>query len=138
MSVCFDIFWANCDEKIFLDSICAFGEQDEFPVIFLNSYVNPIDIVWINHDGNEVTLKSNLAPGAKHAFETYFTHQWLFKLSSAKESLIATSNGVTGEIFEGCRFKMKPNQQNVVTISKGNLSLSLMSLFLSILISKTD
>lgn len=65
-------------------------------------------------------MTSNLAPNSTSTYDTYFTHEWLFKRSSSKDLLFANANGVEAQFFEGCRFKVVPNEELFVIISFGN------------------
>ena len=108
---------------------CPYGDNDKFEVTFRNSDRQEIDIIWYNEQGNEQLMESNLPPENERTFLTYFTHQWIFKRSGNKERLKATANGVSAQVFEGCRFMAKPDKRIQITISEGNKIVILICLF---------
>ena len=68
----------------------------------------------------EQILTSKLAPKSEVMFGTYFSHEWIFKRYWSNDRLFANANGVQAEVFEGCRFKVKPTDRLIVEISTGN------------------
>ena len=92
-----------------------------FFVKFHNSDRHPIDIKTYDREWNEGTLKSKLGPEEEFSHETYFTQNFLFKRSETKDRLKATANGVTSEVFEGCRFGAEPGRLLFVNIISGNI-----------------
>ena len=104
-----------------IDSRCFFEDDDYYHVTFYNSDKHPIDVIWIDHDGKEKTYKSKLAPASNFTIITFFTHQWIFKDSMSRDSLIAKANGIVDNVFEGCHFKARFNQPILVTVSNGNV-----------------
>ncbi|KDO22461.1 hypothetical protein SPRG_12742 [Saprolegnia parasitica CBS 223.65] len=45
-------------------------------VTFINSFVAPVDIAWVDYDGNE-TIYNRIEPGQKYTQDTYAQHVWL-------------------------------------------------------------
>ena len=80
-----------------------------------NSKVN---IYWINHKGDAVLKKPNLAFGKFFTTNTYFSHPWVFRKSGDRAELTADGNGVQDVIFEGEKFLAIPNEKMLVLISE--------------------
>ena len=74
-------------------------------------------MIHYNQEGNEELMRSELLPENEMTVETSFTHQWIFRRSDSKQYLKAQGNGMTAQIFEGCRFRARPNERLIVTIS---------------------
>ena len=66
-------------------------------------------------------MKQRLTPESEITLNTSFTRQWIFLRSETKDRLMATGNGVTAQIFDGCRFKANANQLIFVSISGGKI-----------------
>ena len=64
-------------------------------------------------------MYSRLGKGKEFTHQAYFTQNWLFLRSNARQRLKARANGVVAETFEGCRFKAEANKQINVNISGG-------------------
>ena len=114
--------------NIFLSDSCPYNDADKFDATFHNSDVYPIDIIQLQP--YEGIKKSGLSPENEVTITTSFTHLWEFVRSdeSARslhdlrsvERLMVKGNGITSIIFEGCNFKVKPNERITVNITRGN------------------
>ena len=104
---------------IFFALTCELEIQARYHVTFCNSANQMIDVMWKTNAGKEVLMKSQVAPGARIGFNSYFTHQWIFKGSSSSDRFLANANGITEEFFEGGHFKVKPEERINVTILNG-------------------
>ena len=102
-----------------------------FSAKFHNFDTHPIDIIRYNQEWNENLVKSMLGPEEEYSHETYFTTKFFFKRSDTRERMMASANGVTSAVFEGCRFHAQAGRLLFVNISRGNDLIS-NSLFLSI------
>ena len=69
---------------------------------------------------NEETIKLKIDPGQEFPYEAYFSQNFFFKRSDTDKRLKASSNGMTSEVFEGCRFEAKAGRLIYVEISNGN------------------
>ena len=85
----------------FIDT-CTNGGM--FTVQFYNLAEYPIDVIWINSNGNENIYKANLAPKQEYGVNTYFNHHWRLNKTGSGIRLYASANGVKRKVFEGCKF----------------------------------
>ena len=86
---------------------------------FSNALSSPVDIFWINFNGDEVRYKKNLLPRSHYSVQTYFTHPWIFRKSMfGDERCPAYSNGKNGWVFEGIAFGAEPESNFFVTIKE--------------------
>ena len=76
-----------------------------------------VNIYWINHTGDAVLKRENLAFGKYFTTNTYFSHPWVFRKSGDRAELTAHGNGVQNVIFEGENFLAIPNEKILVLIS---------------------
>ena len=95
-------------------------KNDIFSVSFRNSDKYPIDIMQYDQSWNEETVKLKTDPGQEFPYEAYFSQNFFFKRSDTDKRLKASSNGMTSEVFEGCRFEAKAGRLIYVEISNGN------------------
>ena len=75
------------------------------------------------YDGNwnEKVIKLKIEPKDEYSHEAYFTQNFIFKRSGTGKRLTANANGVTSQVFEGCRFKAEKYRIILVDISGGTL-----------------
>ena len=88
---------------------------------FRNADEYPVDIKRYNENWNEELVRSQLNPEQESTYETDFSSKWLFKRSDTAHRLQAGANGVTSQVFDGCRFKAKPGRFLRVTILAGKI-----------------
>ena len=91
-------------------------EEYKFKVAFLSEVPFPIDICWIDFNGQEIAMREGLKTGEQHTDYTYFTHPWVFPKSPGGQRQIADTNGVQSEIFEGERYLAIPDEPITVII----------------------
>ena len=103
-----------------------------YTALFYNSQPYPIDIFWRNDDQKEVLYyKSNLAPGERYSQITHNTDKWIFKQAGTNNKLIAESNGVKNETFQGHPFGAQLNSSiNVKIVGTGAVQLPKLDNFL--------
>ena len=94
-------------------------DNRSFTVIFYNSAPYSVDVYWINLQGVEVKLKSNLVPKGEFVQITYFNNIWLFRRANTDNRMTAEANTVTKDFFEGSRFGALVNATIRVTIRNG-------------------
>ena len=95
-------------------------EKHRFRVDFKNEMEDntKVNIYWINHTGDAVLKKENLAFGKYFTTNTYFSHPWVFRKSGDSVELMADGNGIQNVIFEGEKFLAIPNEKMLVLISE--------------------
>lgn len=72
--------------------------------------------------GNVKLAKSKVDPEDEYSHEAYFGQNFFFKRSATDKRLKASANGVTAELFEGCRFRAKEGRLTLVNVSDGKKS----------------
>ena len=90
-----------------------------FTVTFRNSGTHPVDIKTYDDGWNEEMVRQNLNPGEESPHETSFTQKWLFKRTDTGVRMKASANGVTSEVFAGCRYGAESGRLLPVTILGG-------------------
>ena len=103
-----------------LTDSCSNGQNNVFTVRFLNLDNYEIDIKEYDNNWNEKTIKSRIPPGDDHTLEVNFTQRFFFKRSDYDKRLKATANGVTSDVFQGCRYQAMKGRFLSVDISSGN------------------
>ena len=64
------------------------------PIIFVHRSSTPVDVYWIDYDGNRVLFRPALAAGAVWRISTFLTHPWL---------VVASGTGGTKQHDTGVR-----------------------------------
>ena len=90
-----------------------------FFVKFHNLDQYQIDIKMYDKSGNIKVAKSKVDPGYEYSHEAYFGQNFFFKRSATDKQLKASANGVTAELFEGCRFMAMGGRLMLVNVSDG-------------------
>ena len=80
-----------------------------------------IDIKMFDENLNEQILKYRVEPKDEYLYEAHFSQQFFFEISGTKRRLRASANGITADVFEGCRFKAKEGGLLLVNIKRGNI-----------------
>ena len=105
--------------SILTDS-CSNSDNSVFTVRFHNLDDYEIDIKEYDNYWNEKIIKSRIPPGDDHTLEVNFTQRFFFKRSDYDKRLKATANGVTSDVFQGCRYQAMKGRFLSVDISSGN------------------
>ena len=91
-----------------------------FTVQFINMGSYPVDIKKYDDSWNEQMVRPKLDAKGESSHETYLAQKWLFKRSDSGQRMKAYVNGITSEVFAGCRFGAEPGRLLVVNICDGN------------------
>ena len=105
-----------------LTDSCSNRENSVFTVRFHNLDNYEIDIKEYDNNWNEKIIKARIQPGDDHTLEVNFTQRFFFKRSDYDKRLKATANGVTSNVFQGCRYQAKEGRLLSVDIISGNQS----------------
>ena len=103
-----------------MPGVCLYDESDMFFAKFHNLDEYSIDIIKYDERWNQNLIKSRLDPNDEYSHEAYFAQNFLFKRSDTKDRLKASANGVTSEVFEGCRYRADAGRLILVNILGGN------------------
>ena len=81
-----------------------------------------IDVKEYDRNWDEQLIKSRITPGDDYTREVNFTQSFFFKRSDYDERLKATANGMTSNVFQGCRYQAKEGRLLSVDVFNGNQS----------------
>ena len=68
-------------------------------------------------------VKARIDPEDEYTHEAKFGENFFFKRSGLDKRLKASANGLTADIFEGCRFLAEEGRLIFVNVSGGKISL---------------
>ena len=100
---------------------CVHTENGRFYAKFHNSDNHRIDIKRHNEGMMIQLVKSNIDSEDEYTHEAKFGQNFFFKRSDFDKRLKASANGLTADIFEGCRFGAEEGRLIFVNISSGKI-----------------
>lgn len=78
--------------------------QIKYTAVFTNRHNEEIDLIWKNYKGEEVIVRQGIAPGARHAENSYFTHPFIARDVVTEKVVIFSAGSKRGAVFEGMNF----------------------------------
>ena len=98
----------------------------QYPAVFRNEGSSPINVYWIDFDGVEDTLPYYIAVGEQEIIDTANTYPYIFRNSPDDgKQLVASANGVSGEVYEGIKFGAQEGIDQIVVITDGGNIISI-------------